>query len=361
MTEPMKGEIRALTALRGIAAMAVVLQHFSSSAQEFAVRAIPSLAPHGYMAVDFFFALSGFIMAYTYADGFEARGWRAYPDFIGRRVARIWPLQAVVVLVLAGLADLSLSGHRSFFDIASNLLMLQGFGLGENMNGPSGSVSQEVGAYILFPILLAIAMNRRRSIVAVGLCLSVALVCWEAAQEPRLGLASREIANNVIRCLAEFTMGLGAYRLYRAQRLPWLSADWVAAGLTAACVASLLLRLDLPAALMFPFLVVAFACNKGWPARLVASPLPYFLGVISYSLYLIHSPLRYAEFRLLGSFHPGVLSVSAALAVAALGSLTAIPVAWLTYRSIEHPGRDVFRRLLRSRSPREIKVLPQPQ
>ena len=73
----MKQEIRALTALRGIAALAVALQHFSAAAQDAASGWIPSLAPHGYMAVDFFFVLSGFIMAYTYADGFERLGARA--------------------------------------------------------------------------------------------------------------------------------------------------------------------------------------------------------------------------------------------------------------------------------------------
>ena len=58
-------EINALTSLRGIAALAVVLQHFSATAQKHCDVTIPSLAPHGYMAVDFFFVLSGFIMSYT--------------------------------------------------------------------------------------------------------------------------------------------------------------------------------------------------------------------------------------------------------------------------------------------------------
>ena len=195
-TMSVKQEIRALTALRGIAAMAVVLQHYSASVQAFANQTIPSLAPHGYMAVDFFFVLSGFIMAYTYADTFQANGWRAYPDFIARRVARIWPLQVMVVLALVavGLIELAfgnrpklLSSPTYGLDIAANILMLQGFGIGENLNGPSGTVSQELGAYALFPLLLIIAMNRRRSIAAVGIGLSIALICWEAAQEPRLG------------------------------------------------------------------------------------------------------------------------------------------------------------------------------
>ena len=174
-----RGEIRALTALRGIAAMAVVLQHYSSSAATWSGHNIPSLAPHGYMAVDFFFVLSGFIMAYTYADAFAARGMKAYPDFLLRRVARVWPLQVftVLALLLTGFAyQASGAGWGLFrsenivFDVFANIFMLQGFDIGANMNGPSGTVSQELGAYIAFPLLLWCAMHRWRWVaVAAGL------------------------------------------------------------------------------------------------------------------------------------------------------------------------------------------------
>ncbi|HYZ61677.1 MAG TPA: acyltransferase family protein, partial [Acetobacteraceae bacterium] len=75
-------ELKSLTALRGVAAMAVVLQHFSATAQEYCRVTIPSLVPHGYVAVDFFFVLSGFIMAYTYLDSFRQRGMAAYGPFL---------------------------------------------------------------------------------------------------------------------------------------------------------------------------------------------------------------------------------------------------------------------------------------
>ena len=354
-TEPGQQEIKALTALRGIAALAVVLQHYSASAQLLTDQWIPSLAPHGYMAVDFFFVLSGFIMAYTYRDGFSARGWRAYPDFLGRRVARIWPLQVVVVLliVLADQLGVAVAGvmavtDRAYggFDVVANILMLQGFGIGLNLNGPSGTISVEIGAYFLFPIMLGIAWNRRSWVANAGFLLSAALICGEALQEPRLGLGSREVGNLAVRCFTEFTLGLGACRLYRIPRLAWLGTDGFAAAMAAACMASLVLRLDLPAALMFPLLVVAFARNRGWPAALLSRPWPRFLGVVSYSLYLIHSPLRFMAFGWFRHVHPDPIGPLAALALAAVGSVSMIPVAWLAYRWIERPGRDLMRRIL---------------
>jgi peptidoglycan/LPS O-acetylase OafA/YrhL len=366
----MKKEIRALTALRGIAAMAVVLQHYSASAEQVSLQAIPSLAPHGYMAVDFFFVLSGFIMSYTYADGFQNLGWREYPDFMARRVARVWPLQAAVVLILVavGLLRVAFGGQSPLiedptlgYDVAANVLMLQGYGIGQNLNGPSSTVSQELGAYVLFPLLLALIFSRRRTVVIAGIGLAAAVVCWQGFQYPGFGLASRGIGNNVARCLAEFTLGIGAFRLFQMQGLRFLSANWFALTLAALCLGSLLLRLDLPAALMFPFLVIAFARNEGWPAKLVASRVPFFLGVVSYSVYLVHSPVRFATFEFLAFLHPARFSGVEALALAGVLSLTTIPIAWVCYRWIERPGRDLFRRLLGAAPSRNRKTVPRPE
>ena len=351
-----RGEIRALTALRGIAAMAVVLQHYSATAAVWSGKNIPSLAPHGYMAVDFFFVLSGFIMAYTYAAPFAARGMAAYPDFILRRIARVWPLQVATVLILvavgfayrAGTGEWTLFRSDAIvFDALANIFMLQGWGIGANLNGPSGTVSQELGAYVAFPLLLWLAMHRRPAVAALAGAVAVAALVGEAVQVPRLGLHSRELGVMIVRCFAEFTLGLLAYRLYRAGALRWIGGDAATAGFSAAAAAALLAGYDLPAALLFVPIVLAFAYNAGWPARWAATPVPYFLGVISYSLYLIHSPIRFAQFGWLETHFPGPASSATALLVAGLLALTPIPVAWLSYRLFEGPGRDAFRFLLR--------------
>jgi peptidoglycan/LPS O-acetylase OafA/YrhL len=70
---------------------------------------IPSLVPHGYMGVDLCFFLSGFIMSYAYLASFEAHSLRAFPDFLGKRVARWAPLNIAVLLTLMALAAVSAS------------------------------------------------------------------------------------------------------------------------------------------------------------------------------------------------------------------------------------------------------------
>jgi peptidoglycan/LPS O-acetylase OafA/YrhL len=131
-----------------------------------------------------------------------------------------------------------------------------------------------------------------------------------------------------------------------------LGRDAVTIGLSLAAAASLAARYDLPAALLFPAIVVGFAANTGIAARIAQWKVLYFLGVISYSLYLIHNPFRPIELDLLRWIFPNPLGAKAALLFALLGSLSVIPFAWLTYTRIERPGRT----LLRKKSPIILKV-----
>ena len=189
-------EIVPLTSLRGIAAMAVVMQHFSATAQLHSAVTIPSLVPHGYLAVDLFFTLSGFIMSYTYLQDFQDHGLRAFGPFLGKRIARIVPLNtAVLLLVLAaGLASARLTGRNIVYaapdlplDLPANLLLLQGLGIGTNLNGPSWSISTEFAAYCAFPALIRLVFARRGRVWAPALLLCAAALAGIAATEPRLG------------------------------------------------------------------------------------------------------------------------------------------------------------------------------
>jgi len=351
-------ELRSLTSLRGLAAMAVVLQHFSATAQQHSRVTIPSLAPHGYVAVDFFFVLSGFIMSYTYLASFERRGMGAYGSFLAKRVARIVPLNlAVLALIgLLGAASVLLTGANVFFatgrpvfDFAANALMLQGLGIGTNLNGPSWSISTEFAAYLLFPLFVGLVFGRRALLWAcVALC--VGALTWLAAQQPRLALTGEGPPASLIRCFTEFTLGMAAYRLSRhpaASRL--LFTDAATIGLSVAAAASLVMRCDLPAVLLFPLLVVAYAGNSGVAARLVESRPIYFLGVVSFSLYLLHNPFRPMELGLLRALAPEPVGPVVALAFAAIGACSVIPFAWLAYVAIERPGRTLVRELLTRR------------
>jgi peptidoglycan/LPS O-acetylase OafA/YrhL len=357
-------ELRSLTALRGVAAMAVVMQHFSATAQEHSQAVIPSLVPHGYLAVDLFFALSGFIMSYTYLDLFRRDGARAYGGFLVKRAARIVPLNLAVlaIFMLAGMASVALLGRNIIFasgslaaDLLANALMLQGLGIGHNLNGPSWSISTEFAAYLCFPALIAAAFHRRTAVAAGALLACVALLCLLAASQPRLGLGADGVGPGLVRCFTEFTLGMLSYRLLRSERVGILGQDGTVAALAASCAALMLLRVDLPAALLFPLLIAALAANEegkagGRAARLLSHPWLHFLGVVSFSTYLLHQLFRPTELALLRVLHPEPLGLPGALLFALAGSFSVLPFAWLAYRGIERPGRTFVQRAFARRA-----------
>ncbi len=354
-------EIKSLTSLRGIAAMAVVMQHFSTTAQSHATVTIPSLVPHGYLAVDFFFVLSGYIMCYTYLAAFQRQGWQTYPDFLLRRAIRLLPLNVFVTaaLLLLGWLSLQLWQRNIFFgdirlpfDVVTNLFMLQGLGIGRNMNGPSWSVSAEFLAYFSFPLLIFGAFSKRRAVLGLTIAIALAGLLFVALSNARLGMASEGPLLGGMRCVTEFTLGMAAYRYWvRKDVSAWLGQDRVTASLLVLTVVLLVIRIDLLVVLLFPWVVVAVAHNSGRVNAWLGKPLFYFLGVTSYSLYLIHNAFRPLALLLLQAWQPQAVGALAALSFALIGSLAVIPFAWLTYRWVENPSRDWLRRKLAARGP----------
>ena len=100
-------EIRSLTGLRGIAALYVVLFHYLDGLSYTTPRNV--FLAHGYLAVDLFFVLSGFVMTLTYSGMFQAgSSFALFRIFLGRRIARVYPLYFVctfcgALLVVLGL------------------------------------------------------------------------------------------------------------------------------------------------------------------------------------------------------------------------------------------------------------------
>lgn len=351
-------ELRALTSLRGIAAMAIVLQHFSATAALLSAAWIPSLVPHGYMAVDFFFVLSGFIMAYTYLAAFETSGMQEYAPFLFKRIARIFPLGIAVTLLILVCAMVASIWHRADLFIPPvaladdlplatvvNLAHLQGFLPHYILNAPSWSVSLELSAYLLFPALVRLFFGHRRT-AALATAASVVTIVLLECYGPKT-FNDRPVACNIARCIAEFCLGLSVYRAYRGSpTLRSLGQDRWTFAIAAATTLSGLLRLDLLTALLFPPLILAFALNHGRAARLLSSRLPYFLGLISFSVYLIHNILRAPLAAAITALHPDKLAPAQALLFAAAGSLLVLPLAAASYALIEKPGRTALKRLI---------------
>jgi peptidoglycan/LPS O-acetylase OafA/YrhL len=265
-----------------------------------------ALLDKGYLAVDFFFLLSGMVIWLAYSERLRDRGWRAVPEFLRRRVARIWPLHVFILALGAALALLLVATGRSTpqfpaAELPLHVLLIQnwGFTAALSWNDPAWSISCELAAYLLFP-WLALAIDWRRVPTAAVLAALAALLVLLHAIFAARGLASLGDAIprlGLVRCVLEFACGTAAGALWLRWREQWQGpaalAALLAAGLATAGVAGALPETAVaPAA--FAGLLLALALTAGRSGNpLEARPL-HWLGEISYATYLGHYLLWYA-------------------------------------------------------------------
>jgi peptidoglycan/LPS O-acetylase OafA/YrhL len=347
--------LHALTGLRGIAAWWVALYHFRF---EFPAGmpgwALP-IVSRGYLAVDLFFILSGFILALNYANKVGTLESGAVRGFLIARVARIWPLHAVMSLLflLNPLAILffstqkNIAGRYPLDHWVMSLFLVQNWGFTSKMdwNVPAWSISTEWAAYLLFPLLIAFAWRVARSRLAalVGLVVMLAVIAlvFRAigahsvdADIPRYGL---------LRCLLEFTTGLFLYRAWSLGRVSPL-AHVVLAIVAVATIAAYAMGVAPDWALLpagFAALIVLLASGKGVARVLAWGPI-LFLGEISYSTYLAHWFVRdWTKFVVMDHYGQ-TLPLFVFLGVTFVVSV-------LLFYGVEKPGRTWMRRALTRR------------
>ncbi len=158
-----------LTPLRGIAAIFVVIFHSNLMFQTFLPPGYTQFIDSGWLWVDFFFVLSGFIMCYAYRKYFSDNVSRAnFKKYIGARFARIYPLHfittiwafivsVIIVKLTSGPLDPFFAEVFNLKALPACLLLVQSMHVGfftAPLNTPSWSMSTEWWAYIVFPFLL---------------------------------------------------------------------------------------------------------------------------------------------------------------------------------------------------------------
>ncbi len=295
-------EIRSHTALRGVAAMVVLIAHYFILVQPSFAGSQPQLnrAPH--VAVDFFFMLSGFILFKVYGAGFtrapDAGHLRA---FYLRRFIRIWPLHAVTLAFMVAFAIYQ-GQDGGLRDIVLNLLLIDAWGLSDTFvyNVPSWSISCEAAAYLLFPFAAHLASRRGGSagLVVFSLAIYAVLIAVGAGRlDQPDGIPERLV---ILRILAGFPLGMAL-----AARSD-LFDDVPEAGLSLLQIASLVVvivvvGLKWPDVLVIPAfaaLMLATTADRGVIGRLARGAALHRAGEISYGIYMIHWPVIMCLFPL---------------------------------------------------------------
>jgi peptidoglycan/LPS O-acetylase OafA/YrhL len=343
-----RDEIRSLTGLRGLAALWVLTAHFFGA---YGVTSfITGRASYG---VILFFVLSGFILGYVHDRDFS-RSFRlvAMLEFLGLRLAKIYPLHATITVLWALVVSLHIwptVARDNGVALGLNLLLLHAWGfLPEyTWNMPSWSISIEWLCYLIFP-LLPLVLSSRSPIVLVGVVIGLQLAIYTDAPMALLGFLSGtgpDIALSAGKqALYYFQMFLLGYTVFLlGRRLPVsLAAPFLWDALAAAVVVTVYAtssRADFAQWLPLASAVVIFCLARRGPVSELAlgNAVMRYLGEISYSMYMCHvmayGVLIRAWYELLGD--------KPAMWVAFLAALSVSAVA---YHMVEQPARRAIRR-----------------
>lgn len=326
-----------LDGMRGAAALLVAFYHFQ---QRMGVEPI-----HGYLAVDLFFVLSGFVLAEIYGPRFRA-GLTARA-FVVQRFWRFYPLYALALPLglawqVSGMAPPpeQLGGQALAVATALGAAMLPVSGAGGlyPLNGAAWSLAYELAVNALMAAVLWRLRGRALAMIVVTAFLVLTLTSRDP-QHMNMGWRWHEAGGAVARTLFSFGMGMLVQRACGAWRL---TLSWAAPLLV---LGALLPPVLLPGgpwedvwelcvvALVFPPLVALGAAIE--PPRALAGPMAW-LGALSFPLYAIHWPLA----ALVGPWLAAMPFWRSALVFTAI----ALTLAWAAERWFDRPLRQAIRR-----------------
>lgn len=336
-------ELRALTGVRGIAAWMVVLYHIRLS-----IAGLPpaweKVFARGYLAVDFFFLLSGFVIWLSWADRLRGGGRGAAGTFLWRRIARIWPLHLAILSGAVALAvALAVSGRHDptrfpFAELPLHLLLLQNWGFTPRLswNDPAWSISCEWAAYLLFPLWARLVDWRRWPAWAAVMAIAVLLLVLAAVMSGEGSLGADITRFGLVRCLTEFAAGGAVCALWQRWNARAIPVALVSLGVAAVLLAGWQLGVPEPLAVPGAFAagLLALALSSGWRGNPLGGRVLHYLGEVSYATYLSHF-LLFFVFKLIfvtdaRAVAPWMIALYLALVLAASVAL---------YHLVERPAQ----------------------
>lgn len=349
--------VPALTGIRGVAALWVVLFHMQVQARGLGlpIADLPILRD-GWAGVDLFFVLSGFILTLVHAEAFQTLNPTVVGHFAKLRFLRVYPLAIVTLLLIAALVVLApefaafyagwsdppnLTAVAFVRTLTLSTRWFQPFD--GDWNQPTWSLSVELLGYLAFPGLAMIAL-RLRSRWAVG-TIALALLAMPlvvALVQGRM-FADDIYGGALVRMAGGFAGGVALGRLHmltpeRVRALQGAIAD------IALLVVLALLLSPLRAngvVIAFGALIWGIASGRGVASFLFGTAPSMLLGRLSFPLYLIHlMPLMWMTYTLV-SLDVAPAWRWAAVAVYAVGILA---LAYVLHVTVERPSQRWARR-----------------
>lgn len=351
-----------LDGLRGVAALLVIWYHVFEG---FATSPIDQQFNHGYLAVDFFFILSGFVIGYAYDDRWKST--MNVKNFFKRRLIRLHPM--VVLGAVLGAITFYIQGCEKWdgtqvtismvmVAMLLNLFLIPSIpgsapevrGNGEMypLNGPSWSLFFEYIGNILYALFIRKLSTKALTVLVVLAAVGLAsFAMFNLSGNYHLGvgwtLMDYNLAGGFLRMLFSFSIGLLMSRNFKPLHVR--GAFWI-------CSVGIAVLLSVPyiggtetpwmnavydsvcTIFLFPMLVYLGASGKATDKGTVK--VCKFLGDISYPVYIIHYPFMYLFYAWLWS---NKLSFAQSWPVAVVIFLGSILLAYASLKLYDEPVR----------------------
>ncbi len=382
----MKQHYQVLDSFRGICACIVAFSHFNANSIIYGSSLLDRGAPY----VDFFFVLSGFVIFANYSDRMTS-GY-SIKNFILLRFGRLYPLHFFVLMGFVSIEVLQLFLHvdqaalyapfsspgEGLGDIIAILFLVHSLNVSENLafNGPSWSISVEFYTYILFAFIMAYAGRYYKIIIVVMAIVSAVLLYF------LYGELYAKLNYGFLRCVYGFSCGALTWIIYQniyKKTLP-LFKDRIRAHIIEILLLSTVIiyilyfsfnTLSFIAPVLFSLVVFVFAFEGGAISKLLKAKFFLFLGMLSYSIYMVHLfisgkffalPIRLLENRMNFKITvdvDGTLLYGTNLLYGTLLEVfylfIVILCSFISYKIIEEPFRDWSKRIVRRRQAKVVE------
>ncbi len=298
--------------------------------------------------VDMFFILSGFVISYSYPS--DARGVAAYSRFMIRRIARIYPLHLLSLLIFVVLIGVGLerTARSTPVDFLYNLLLLQAWGVTNHLsfNSPSWSISAEFFCYLAFPLLMLLA--RKVQPIVLGAIVAALYLVLAHGHLPiwqeRSQMYGANFDYGMLRALPSFLNGILLAILFRMSH-PYRHKRMIFAGIGTFGLSVLVLNVfakpDL-AIVLFSCAILLTAVGESAFKQFPGARLLGRLGNTSYAIYMLHDAVLIAVFKPLWTWLGLRPDQFGMFALACCVVLTVI--ADRTYAYFENPARRFVNR-----------------
>lgn len=341
--------------------MAVALYHLRCSS----FLTTNSFIANADLMVDFFFVLSGFVIAYNYLDRITSTS--SLIQFQKKRFWRLYPLHIVTLLVFLGIESAKFAVEKKSgitaafpaFSVSDGSAFLQQIFLmhaivddGKSFNYPSWSISTEFYTYLLFGLVTLWCVNRKLPAYLTMLALAVTVQNFGDI----LGIPGHD--SPIWGCILGFFLGVVTCYMIRNSTLSRPGMTILSSGLLVACIAAVSWTpqgwfresgIPILFAILIASLYLSPRHSKFWQS--LSSPPLVFLGKISYSIYMIHAAFWWVSSQFLRfvlkiptETIPGegtrlAMNELSAILYAVLGLAAIVALSALTYKVIENPWR----------------------